>query len=196
MEFLMWKTVLAGTTALVIAGGGLAIAQSGGRADGPRNQPTAENIGARVDARLTRIKARLRLTAEQEKHWPAVEAAIRELAKERAARIGERRASRDATDRAQANVVERMRRRADAMSTRAVSLKTLADATEPLYNSLDDAQKQRLRGLFRMSGPAAMAGRGGPRFSDARRFERRGHHGDRGHHGYRGHNGYRGRDWR
>jgi hypothetical protein len=184
----MWKTVLAGTTALVIAGSGLAIAQSGGRTDGPRNQPTAENINARVDARLTRIKARLRLTAEQEKHWPAVEAAIRELAKERVARIGERRASRDATDRAQANVVERMRRRADAMSTRAASLKTLADATEPLYNSLDDTQKQRLRGLMRMSGPAAMTGRG-PRFSDARRFERRGHRGYYGHHGYRGRDG-------
>lgn len=181
----MWKTVLAGTTALVIAGGSLAIAQSGSRGDGPRNQPTAERINAMVDARIDRIKSRLRLTAEQEKHWPAVEAAIRDLAKERATRIGERRAARGTTNGTAPTVIERMRRRADAMSTRAASLKKLADATEPLYNSLDDTQKPRLAALLRASGPAAMAERGGrgPRFSEGRRFD---HHRQYGRHGYPG----------
>jgi hypothetical protein len=73
------------------------------------------------------------------------------------------------------------------MSTRAASLKKLADATEPLYKSLDEAQRRQLAVLLRASGPAAMAERHGPRFSDARRFD------DRGHHGYRG---YRSRDAR
>jgi zinc resistance-associated protein len=198
----MWKTVLAGTTALLIAGGSLAVAQSGARTDGPRNQPTAENVGARIDARVAHIKARLRLTAEQEKHWPAVEAAIRDLAKERAARMSERRALRDSTTAARPSVIERMRLRAEAMSVRAASLKKLADATEPLYNSLDDAQKPRLAALLRVSGPAAMAERGGrgQRFSEGRRSDRRGHHGPqhghRGHYGYDGYPGNRDRDAR
>ena len=183
----MWKTVLAGTTALVIAGGSFAVAQSGARTDGPRNQPTAEAINARVDARVARIKARLRLTSEQEKHWAAVEAAIRDLAKERAARVSERRASRDAAA-TRPNAIERMRRGADAMSTRAASLKKLADATEPLYGSLDESQKRRLGALLRASGQRGMGRQAaGPRFSDARRFD---------HRGYHGHRGYRGRDVR
>ncbi len=172
----MWKTVLAGTTALVIAGGSLAVAQSGGRTDGPRNQPTAEAITAMVDARVARIKTRLRLTSEQEKHWPAVEAAIRDLAKERAARMSERRASRDAAGTTQPNAIERMRRGADAMSVRAASLKKLADVTEPLYKSLDETQRLRLGALLRVSGSAGMAGPGGrgQRFSEARGGDHRG----------------------
>jgi hypothetical protein len=194
----MWKTVLAGTTALVIAGSGFAIAQSGSRNDGPRNQPTAERVNAMVDARLDRIKSRLRLTAEQEKHWPSVEAAIRERAKERATRNSERRAMRESTTAARPTVTERLRLRADAMSVRAASLKTLADATEPLYNSLDDTQKPRLAALLRVSGPAAMAERGrrGPRFSEGRRSDHRGHHGRHGRHGHHGYPGNRDRDAR
>ena len=188
----MWKTVLAGTTALVIAGGGMAVAQSGSRSDAPRGQPSAEDIGARVDARVARIKARLQLTPEQEQHWPAVEAAIRDLAKQRAARMSERRTSRDGAD-----LIERMRRGADAMSTTGTGLKQLADAIEPLHKSLDDRQKQRLAALLR-DGGAARDGRG-RRFSDssrsrdAHRHSERGH---RGHHGYHGRHGHHGRDGR
>jgi zinc resistance-associated protein len=178
----MLKTVLAGTTALVIAGGSLAIAQSSPRADTSRGQPSAANISAMVDARVARIKARLRLTAEQEKYWPAVEAAIRDLAKERATRINERRTSREAG--AQPDAIERMRRGADAMTTRAASLKKLADATEPLFKSLDDSQKQQLARLLRAPGRFAMGERhaAGPRFSDGRRFGDGQRFGHRGHH--------------
>lgn len=183
----MWKTVLAGTTALVIAGGSLAIAQSGGRTDGPRNQTTVEAINAKMDARVSRIKSRLRLTSEQEKNWPTVEAAIRDLAKDRATRMSERRAARDAAGMTQPNAIERMRRGADAMSARAASLKKFADVTEPFYNSLDDSQKQRFRGLLRVSGSAGMGrwdGRG-PRFSEVRGGDHRGHHGHHGNRGFR-----------
>jgi len=43
------------------------------------------------------------------------------------------------------------------MTARATSLKKLADASEPLYKSLDDGQKRRFSMLLRMSGRA-----GGP----------------------------------
>ena len=45
------------------------------------------------------------------------------------------------------NPVELLRDRADALATRAERLKRLADAWQPLYASLDDNQKARLRFL-------------------------------------------------
>ena len=43
--------------------------------------------------------------------------------------------------------VELLRGRADALAQRAAGLKKLADAWQPLYQSLDPDQKQRLRVL-------------------------------------------------
>lgn len=71
----MWKTVLAGTAALAIAGTSLVYAQQGpggpGR-DGPRWRPNAEDISALGDAKIASIHAGLKLTAEQEKSWRCV----------------------------------------------------------------------------------------------------------------------------
>ena len=92
----MWKTVLAGTTALSIAGASLAFAQQSPPADPPRWRPSAEDITALTDARIAALRAGLKLSADQEKHWPAVEAAIRELDKQRAARVEARRSDREA----------------------------------------------------------------------------------------------------
>src|ERR1700681_3677667 len=81
----MWKSVLAGTAALAIAGTSLVYAQQGpggpDRAQGYR--PSAADISAFGDARIAAIRAGLKLTAEQEKNWPAVESALRDLAKQR-----------------------------------------------------------------------------------------------------------------
>jgi hypothetical protein len=44
--------------------------------------------------------------------------------------------------------VERLRRRAAAMSDTGAALKKLADATEPLYKSLDENQKHRFALLY------------------------------------------------
>ena len=112
-------------------------------------RPSAEDVAAFTDARIAGLKAGLKLTAEQEKHWPAVETAIRDLAKERADRMKDRpdrREARRGDDNAQRRRrmrSTRLRQGADAMTTRAASLKKLADAAEPLYKSLDDGQKRR-----------------------------------------------------
>jgi hypothetical protein len=45
--------------------------------------------------------------------------------------------------------VEDLHRRAERLGTVATGLKKLADAEEPLYKSLDDAQKQRFEILTR-----------------------------------------------
>ena len=45
--------------------------------------------------------------------------------------------------------IERLRRAADAAARRGTTLRELADAAAPLYQSLDEAQKNRFRVLAR-----------------------------------------------
>jgi hypothetical protein len=144
----MWKTVLAGTTALAIVGTTIAYAQH--PADAGRAQhwrPSAADITAFADARIAAIHAGLQLTPDQEKMWPPVESALRDLAKQRSARFAARASADRPTD-----PIERLGVRAQAMSERGAALKKLADATGPLYKSLDDGQKHRFVRLARLTG--------------------------------------------
>ena len=154
----MMKKILAGTIALTIAGAGLALAQ---QTQPPQTQSrdvrgprlSTEDMAAFTDARVAALKAGLKLTPEQEKNWPAVEAAIRDLAKQRADSAAARLAAQTGDNaRPRPDAIERLRRGADAMTTRAAALKHLADAAEPLYKSLDESQKHRFGMLLRMGG--------------------------------------------
>jgi zinc resistance-associated protein len=153
----MWKTVLAGSTALAIAGATLAYAQQAPahRDVGPRWRPSAEDIAAFGDARIAAVHAGLKLTAEQERNWPPVESALRDLAKQRS----ERFAARASADRPK-DPIERLNLRADTMVKRGAVLKKLADATGPLYKSLNEDQKHRLIVLARLGGRGAHHMRG------------------------------------
>jgi zinc resistance-associated protein len=145
----MWRAVVAGTAALAIAGSSLAFAQSrSGRDGGQRWQPSMEDMRAFGEARLAALKAGLALTTEQERNWPAFEQAAREFGRLRLERMKARRDAPPTTDR-----VERLRQRATAMSDKGAALRRLADATDPLYNSLDDSQKRRFEMLSRFAGP-------------------------------------------
>jgi len=177
----MMKTVLAGTTALAIAGASLAYAAQPDKSDQDRAQrwrPSAEDIAAFGDARIAALKAGLKLTPEQEKHWPAVEEALRGVAKQRADRYAARQADRSA------DFIKRLADRAESMESRGAALKKLADAAAPLYGSLDESQKRRFVMLARISGKRFGHWRGHHRWRDARRW----HH----HNGWR--DGPRGRD--
>ena len=135
----MWKTLIAGATLLMIAGSTLASAQQSSPAErSHRAQLTADDIAAFTDARIAALKAALKLTPAQEKNWPAVEQAIRDISRERIAQREARRAAEQRTD-----ATERLRDRADALASRAAALRRLADAEKPLYQSLDEAQKRR-----------------------------------------------------
>ena len=103
-----------------------------------RAQLTTDDIAAFADARIAALKAALKLTPAQEKNWPAVEQAVRDISKDRIAEREARRVAGQRTD-----VTERLRDRADALTTRAAALRRLADAEKPLYQSLDEAQKRR-----------------------------------------------------
>jgi hypothetical protein len=100
---------------------------------------TAEQIVANSDANIDRIKAELNLTPEQEKHWGAFNSAMHYLGHNGAERLNLRiaRAKRDPPD----DIVEQMRNEAQFLNDRAVDQRSVADAADPLYMSLDDRQK-------------------------------------------------------
>ena len=145
----MLKTVLAGATALAIAGSTLAYAQQGPRSRDRADhwRPSAQDIAAFGDARIAALHAGLKLTPEQEKDWPAVESALKDLAKQRS----ERFAARASADKPK-DFVDRMSLRADVMTQRGETLKKFADAAGPLYKSLDDGQKHRFVMLAQLGG--------------------------------------------
>jgi hypothetical protein len=145
----MWKSIIAGTAALAIAGSTLAYAQQrGGHDGGPRPRFNAEDMRAFGEARLAALKAGLALTPEQEKNWPAFEQAARDYGKVRLDRITAMRNAPPSND-----PVDRLRQRAAAMSDTGAALQKLADATDPLYKSLDESQKRRFAILNRVTGP-------------------------------------------
>jgi hypothetical protein len=109
-----------------------------------------EDRAAFLDARIAALKAGLELNADQEKNWPPLESAMRDLAKARAARFAEWRQSReDGGDQAaELNPIDRLTRISERLSARAADLQKLATAAKPLYDSLDDGQKRRFAVLF------------------------------------------------
>jgi LTXXQ motif family protein len=149
----MWKAALAGTAALAIVGSSLVIAQERERPGGfGRFQPSIDDMRAFADARMAALHAGLGLSADQEKNWPAFEQAWREMSKLRLDRVSA--AVRERRERTQApdDPAARLQRRAAALTDRGTALKKVADAFDPLYKSLDDAQKRRFAVLERFMG--------------------------------------------
>jgi LTXXQ motif family protein len=144
----MSKLTVAGLTALFVAGVSPAYAQA------PATQPPAttgvgigtpseDDLKAFNDRRIEVVKFALQLKPDQEKYWQAVEDAIRARGDMRRKRLAQLASlANDPQDR---NIVDLMRMRADSLTERGATLKKLADAWQPLYASLDDRQKLRLR---------------------------------------------------
>ncbi len=113
-----------------------------GRNRSDRAELSANQISNEFAARTARIKADLRLTPEQEKNWPGFESAMSDMGK----RYGDRQTAVQADrtqQKAPADVIEQLRDEAQFLSERSADRKTLADAAQPLYASLDDQQKRR-----------------------------------------------------
>lgn len=150
----MKKLLLAGAAVAVIAGSTAVYAQ---------HRPwmhhqirmNPEDRAAFVDARIAAVKAGLKLTPDQEKLWPAVEASVRDFAKLRIDRANARMEERKARENSAqgdtpANPVERLQQRAENMAATAAALKKIATAADPLYKTLDNGQKRRLAVLTHM----------------------------------------------
>lgn len=103
---------------------------------------STEDVSAFTDAKIAGLKAGLKLTSAQEKNWPALETALRDIAKARAARAAEFR-EKFKEHHEHRDLIEGLRFRSKILTARAGESDKLAEAAKPLYDSLDDAQKRR-----------------------------------------------------
>ena len=143
----MRKFTIAAVAVLAIAGSTAVYAQHRHWGYGHMRM-NPEDRAAFADARIAAVHAGLKLSADQEKLWPPVEAAVREFAKLRIDRANARMgAGPGDAGQAPSDPVARLRERADNMATSAAAMKKIADAADPLYKTLDDGQKRRLAAL-------------------------------------------------
>jgi len=145
----MLKLVTTGVTALFVTASPIVYAQA--PFAGAAERLGAADVNTLTDARINIVKTALQLTPDQEKLWPALENAMRARADDRKARIENMK--KDAAELRGHNLSDVLRdrnpadflnRRADALSQKAADLKKLADAWQPLYQTLSSDQKQRL----------------------------------------------------
>jgi hypothetical protein len=161
MKFVVQRSVLAVAAATILAASAVtyAVAQDTKDKDSKALPPAAENTwkpspadrAAFAAARVAALHAGLALTPDQEKLWPPVESVLKELAQKHEAHLEalrqERRAAREKGERP--DPMSRLRQTADRLSEAGADLKRLADTAQPLYEKLDDQQKQRLREMVR-----------------------------------------------
>lgn len=147
----MRNFAIAAVAVLAIAGSTAVYAQHRHWSGHGYSRMNPEDRAAYADARIAAVHAGLKLTADQEKLWPPVEAAVKEFAKLRIDRANARmNASRDDSSQKPDDPVTRLRDRADSMAASAAAMKKIADAADPLYKTLDDGQKRRLAVLTHM----------------------------------------------
>jgi hypothetical protein len=145
MEVRMRNFAIAAIAALAIAGSTAVYAQRSWIHEHMQHmRMSPEDRAAFADARIAAVHAGLKLTADQEKLWPPVESAVRDLVKIRIDRANARMKTEQSDQQTPDDPVARLRDRADTMAVTAAAMKKIADTADPLYKSLDDAQKRRL----------------------------------------------------
>jgi hypothetical protein len=148
----MLKGVVGLLVVLVIAGSAQAqeafhegASRQGASGQDASHRLNQADLNTLTDARIGIAKAMLQMTPEQARFWPPIEEAIRNSAESRYRRIAQRRALADQTGEREPDPIAIMRTRAEALSERGAHLKKLADAWQPLYQTLNPEQKERLR---------------------------------------------------
>ena len=118
--------------------------------DGAVDDARAEASEARsdagsADARIAAARSELKLTPEQEKHWPAVEAALRDVYKQRSDEAEARRNR----PRPGQDPIGAIRAMADISTARGEALRRFAEAASPLAASLEQRQKRQVFAMIR-----------------------------------------------
>jgi gamma-glutamyl phosphate reductase len=140
-------TLAAAAAAAAVSASGFAITAAA-QSD---QQPTHAELVRRwaeaaLDDQLKAMKTSLRLNADQEKLWGAFESAVRDGAKARVVALQKEQGDN-------LSPMDRLNATADRVTQSAASLKEIVEAANPLYASLDDAQKHRFITLGRMLVP-------------------------------------------
>ncbi|MGY3581902.1 hypothetical protein ACVIGB_000026 [Bradyrhizobium sp. USDA 4341] len=107
-----------------------------------------------ADERLADAKAQLKLTADQEKSWPAIDAAVRSLYQIQANQMNAM-LERAHSGRGPIDPFEAIGLRADSMAATAVAMKAVVAASKPLADTMSNEQRIRLADLgnLRMARP-------------------------------------------
>jgi len=144
-EFCMWKAALVGAVALT-ATGSFVSAQELASHSGPRYALQSHGNGE-VVSKLAQAKASLRLTPDQERHWPRVEVALRDVA-----------ARQNNVEEASAGgFVQKVKARAGEIVLNATAIKRLVSAAQPLIKSLNEDQKRQALAMARSMGLGSVA---------------------------------------
>jgi hypothetical protein len=134
----MWKAALAGAM-LATMGATFVSAQEYETASYEGSQTSRTPVV--TEGHIARLRAALRLTAEQKGYWPAVESALRALS---------HRQSRDRS-------ADGIARRVAAAAFDANALRRVISAAGPLIGSLDDKQRQDGMRVIRVLGFSSLA---------------------------------------
>ena len=145
---MIWKGVAGIVTSVLIGFASPAQAQAPRVPDRPvANAPGSQpDLKRSTDLQVGIVKRALQLTPEQEKHWGPFEEALRarwEARQKRLAALAAHVRQRDM------DPFQLLRERADNLAQRGAELKKLVDAGQPLWQSLESDQKERMRLLGR-----------------------------------------------
>lgn len=141
----MWKAALVGALALTTTGSFVS-AQELASNSGQRYALQSHGNGE-VESKIAQAKASLRLTADQERHWPRVEVALRDVAQRK----------NNVEEASAGGFVQKMSARAGEIVLNAASVKRLVSAAQPLIRSLDEDQKRRALTMARSMGLGSVA---------------------------------------
>jgi hypothetical protein len=170
----MKKRIVSGFAAMGMAAAIIVPLSYGAQGRETRAERSASTINQstdRADARIAILKADLRLSSDQAQHWAGLESVLHDIVAKRAKSWAASRdlqtgrtintpvasdswitedekdqgtrSERDAR-KARPDDIDEMRREADAYTVQAADLRQIADAAQPLYDTLDDRQRHRL----------------------------------------------------
>jgi LTXXQ motif family protein len=139
-SLLRMSAATAAATLLISAFTHIAAAQSD-------QQPTHAELAqhwaeAAIDAQLKGMKTSLRLTADQEKDWGSFESAVKDAETTRFIALQKEQSS-------SLTPMDRLNAKAERLAESQAGLEKIVEAAEPLYLSLDDAQKHKFITLGR-----------------------------------------------
>jgi len=146
----MKKLILSAAAALALAGSAFtynAVAAQDSP-DGPAGRHHWADRGFLLDAKLAGVKAALKLTPDQEKLWGPFEAAVRDGAKARAEAMRARRHEEESEGDERPSPIARLNEMSDHLAKASEQVKKVADTAKPLYDSLDDSQKDHFGPLL------------------------------------------------
>jgi hypothetical protein len=98
-----------------------------------------------ANSQIAQVKSMLRLTPSQERYWPPVEAALRNLARQAA--------QSDHSD----GMLQRVKAKARSFAVSTAAIQRVVAAARPLVRTLDEDQKQTARALVSSYGGTSLA---------------------------------------